>query len=79
MTSVDDLRKAAGSGTLEDVAGFGPKAQENVLAGLAPSAGATGLQARVLLSQALAVGDAIVAGLRPFAKRVELAGQRDGG
>jgi DNA polymerase (family 10) len=75
VESLDDLRRAAEDGTLEDVAGFGPKAQENVL--LALEAGADGRdKPRVLLSKALEVGEAMVAGLRehPAAERVELAG-----
>ncbi len=73
VTSVDELRAAVEAGHLADVPGFGPKAQENVLAGLAADeAGATAV--RFVLSQALEVGDGIVEGLRPFAKRVELAG-----
>jgi DNA polymerase (family 10) len=75
VESLDDLRRAAKDGTLEDVAGFGPKAQENVL--LALEAGADGRdKPRVLLSKALEVGEAMVAGLRehPAAERVELAG-----
>ncbi len=73
VTSVEELRTAVEDGRLADVPGFGPKAQENVLAGLAADdAGATAV--RFVLSQALEVGDAIVEGLRPFAKRVELAG-----
>ncbi len=73
VTSVEELRAAVEAGRLADVPGFGPKAQENVLAGLAADdAGATAT--RFILSKALEVGDAIVEGLRPFAKRVELAG-----
>jgi DNA polymerase (family 10) len=73
VTSVEELRAAVEDGRLADVPGFGPKAEENVLAGLAADdAGATAV--RFVLSQALEVGDAIVEGLRPFAKRVELAG-----
>ena len=75
VESLDDLRKAAQDDRLKDVAGFGPKAQENVL--LALEAGADGRdKPRVLLSKALEVGDAMVAGLRdhPAAERVDLAG-----
>ena len=75
VESLDDLRRAAEDGRLEDVAGFGPKAQENVL--LALEAGADGRsKPRVPLSKALAVGDDMVAALRehPAAERVELAG-----
>ena len=73
--SLDDLRAAAEEGRLKDVAGFGKKAEDNVLAALA--AGADGRpRARLLLSKALAVGEELVAALRdhPSALRVELAG-----
>ena len=75
VNSIDDLRRAAESGQLKDVKGFGSKAEENVLAALA--AGADGRpQARMLLSKALTVGEELVATLRdhPSALRVELAG-----
>jgi DNA polymerase (family X) len=75
VASLDDLRQAAEDGRLKGVPGFGEKAEENVLAALA--AGADGRpKARVLLSQALTVGDELVAALRgqPSAIRVELAG-----
>src|SRR5215203_398798 len=75
VNSIDDLRRAAETGQLKDVKGFGRKAEENVLAALA--AGADGRpQARMLLSKALAVGDELVVTLRdhPSALRVELAG-----
>lgn len=75
IASLDDLRVAADAGRLTGVPGFGPKAQEKVLAELA--AGADGRpKVRMLLSKALAVGDELVAGLRdhPAALRVELAG-----
>jgi DNA polymerase (family X) len=75
VSSIDDLRLAAEQGRLKDVAGFGAKAEENVLAAL--SAGADGRpKTRTLLSKALAVGEEMVASLRdhPAAVRVELAG-----
>ena len=75
IASLDDLRAAAEAGRLTDAPGFGPKAQEKVVAALA--AGADGRpQVRLLLSKALAVGDELVASLRdhPAALRVELAG-----
>jgi DNA polymerase (family X) len=73
--SLDDLREAAEQGRLKDVPGFGKKAEENVLAALA--AGADGRPGeRLVLSQALGVGEELVAALRdhPSAIRVELAG-----
>ncbi|HVD55706.1 MAG TPA: DNA polymerase/3'-5' exonuclease PolX [Thermoleophilaceae bacterium] len=75
IASLDDLRAAAEAGRLTDAPGFGPKAQEKVAAALA--AGADGSpKVRLLLSKALAVGDALVVSLRdhPAALRVELAG-----
>jgi DNA polymerase (family 10) len=75
VASLDDLRQAAAQGRLKDVPGFGKKAEENVLTALA--AGADGRpKARLLLSKALTVGDALVGALRehPSAIRVELAG-----
>jgi DNA polymerase (family X) len=75
IASLDDLRAAAEAGRLTDAPGFGPKAQEKVVAALA--AGADGRpNIRLLLSKALAVGDELVASLgdHPAALRVELAG-----
>ena len=73
ITSVDDLRTAVEDGRLADVPGFGAKAEENVVAALAADASGE-RRSRFLLSQALAVGEGIVDGLRPHATRVELAG-----
>ena len=75
IESLEDLRAAADAGRLTGVPGFGPKAQEKVMAELA--AGADGRpKVRMILSKALAAGDELVAGLRehPSALRVELAG-----
>ncbi len=75
VSNLDELRAAAEAEQLRTVAGFGAKAEENVLAALA--AGADGEQKpRTLLSKALEVGEAMVAELRehPAAIRVELAG-----
>jgi len=75
VNSIEDLRRAAESGQLKDVKGFGKKAEENVLAAFA--AGADGRpKARMILSKALPVGEELVAALRdhPAALRVELAG-----
>jgi DNA polymerase (family X) len=75
IESVDDLRKAAESGRIRDVRGFGPKAEESILAGLA--AGEDGrFKPRLLLSKALEIGEPMVERLRehPSALRVELAG-----
>ncbi len=75
VTTIEDLRRAAESGQLKDVRGFGKKAEENVLAAFA--AGADGRpKDRMILSKALPVGEELVAALRdhPAAIRVELAG-----
>ena len=75
VCSLEDLRRAAEEGRIKDVAGFGKKAEEKILAAL--EAGADGRPAhRTLLSKALAVGEEIVEALRdhPAAPRVELAG-----
>jgi DNA polymerase (family 10) len=73
VESIDDLRKVAEDGRIKDVPGFGSKAEENVLAALA--AGTDGRdKPRLVLSKALAVGEELVAELRPHATRVELAG-----
>ena len=75
IESLEDLRRAAEAGQIRGVQGFGPKAEENVLAALA--AGADGQpKARTLLSHALPIGMEIVEGLRAHdsALRVELAG-----
>src|SRR5215210_2547789 len=47
VCSIDDLRRAAETGELKDVPGFGPKARENVLLALAGGDGAP--RPRVLL------------------------------
>jgi DNA polymerase (family 10) len=75
IESVADLREAAEAGRIRDVPGFGAKAEESILAGLA--AGEDGrYKPRLLLSKALEVGDGLVERLRehPSALRVELAG-----
>ena len=70
ITGFDDLRKAAEEGRLKDVAGFGPKAEENVLAALAAGPEAIA-RPRALLSKALLVGEALVEGLREHPVRAE--------
>jgi DNA polymerase (family 10) len=75
ISSLEELRAAAEQEQLRGVAGFGPKAEENILAALA--AGADGKpRARTLLSRALGIGEALVEALRehPASDRVELAG-----
>jgi DNA polymerase (family X) len=75
IESVDDLRAAVEAGRLKGVAGFGPKAEQKILAAIA-----TGVEGRAtprtLLSKALAVGEEMLGGLRehPAVERAELAG-----
>jgi DNA polymerase (family X) len=75
IDSLDALREAVEAERLRAVAGFGPKAEENIRIALdaGPDERA---KPRLLLSRALAIGDALVAALRehPAADRVELAG-----
>jgi len=75
ISSLDELRVAAEQQRLREVAGFGPKAEENIL--LALEAGADGSpKQRTLLSRALGVAEALAASLRehPASDRVEIAG-----
>lgn len=75
IDSLASLKAAADGQQLRGVKGLGPKFEESVLASLEAGLGEAPAP-RVLLSQALREGDAIVAGLRahPTANRVELAG-----
>jgi DNA polymerase (family X) len=69
------LQTAAQEQRIRGLKGFGPKAEEAILAALTTSqAGSHGR--RVVLDRALVVGEALVAALRahPAAERVELAG-----
>ncbi len=72
VKNLADLKVAAEAGRLEEVPGFGAKAQEKVLAALAEGPRVE----RTLLSKALELGEALVDGLRdhPASNRVELAG-----
>src|SRR5919201_1851407 len=75
ISSLDELRAAAEQQQLREIAGFGPKAEENILVALA--AGADGRpKSRTLLSRALAIAEALAAALRehPASDRVEIAG-----
>jgi len=75
IETIDQLREAAEAERIRSVQGFGPKAEENILAALA--AGADGSdRERFLLSVALEIGNELVAGLRehPSVSKVELAG-----
>jgi len=75
IDSLSALRTAAQEQRIRALKGFGPKAEESILAALSvPGAGEA--RRRVVLNRALAVGEQIVAALRahPAAERVELAG-----
>jgi DNA polymerase (family 10) len=75
VDSLSALRTAAEEQRIRALKGFGPKAEESILAALSvPGAGEA--RRRVVLNRALAVGEQIVAALRahPAAERVELAG-----
>ena len=75
VDSLDALRRVVESEQLREVQGFGPKAEENIKVAL--DAGVDERRKpRLLLSKALATGDALVAALRehPAADQVALAG-----
>jgi DNA polymerase (family X) len=75
VSSIDDLRRAAETGQVRALAGFGPKAEENVLAALAMGVdGRAG--GRMILSRALAIAEEVRDALRahPASERVEIAG-----
>ena len=75
IDSLAALQAAAEEQRIRSLKGFGPKAEEAILAGIATAqTGAHGQ--RVVLDRALAVGEALVDALRrhPAADRVELAG-----
>jgi len=73
--SLDALRAAAENHQIRTLKGFGPKAEEAILASVRLD-GAGERPARVVLSRALAIGEPLVAALRahPAAGEVELAG-----
>jgi DNA polymerase (family 10) len=75
IDSLSALREAAAGQRIRTLKGFGPKAEEALLAAL-DAHGAAGPRTRVVLDRALAVADELVAALRahPAAERVELAG-----
>jgi DNA polymerase (family X) len=77
IDSLEALKAAAETQRLRGVRGFGAKAEENILEGLAAvEAGDGAGEERVVLSRALAVAEPLVAALRdhPAADRVEIAG-----
>jgi DNA polymerase (family 10) len=75
IDSLDALRTAAETQKIRALKGFGPKAEETILAA-ATQAGAGQPRARVVLDKALAVGEKLIEQLRqhPAAERVELGG-----
>ena len=75
IDSLDALRAAAEEHRIRELKGFGPRAEETLLAA-ANAAGAGAPRERVVLSRALTVGEQLVAALRehPAADRVEFAG-----
>jgi DNA polymerase (family X) len=75
IDSLDALRTAAEEQRIRALKGFGPKAEESILAAAA-AAGAGERAQRVVLDRALTDADALVAALRehPASERVELAG-----
>jgi DNA polymerase (family 10) len=75
IDSLAKLREAAEGQQIRDLKGFGPRAEEAILASLLAHE-AEGPRRRVLLDKALEVSDALVAALQahPAADRVALAG-----
>jgi DNA polymerase (family 10) len=75
IDSLDALRTAAEGHRIRELKGFGPKAEEALLAAL-QEAGAGEPRRRFVLDKALAVADPLLAALRahPAAEEVELAG-----
>jgi DNA polymerase (family 10) len=75
IDSLDALRTAAEEQKIRKLKGFGPKAEEAILASLR-LAGAGERPARIVLDRALAVADPLIAALRehPASTHVELAG-----
>ena len=75
IDSLESLRSAAENQQIRKLKGFGPKAEEAILASVRLD-GAGERPARVVLSRALAIGEPLVAALRdhPASQHVELAG-----
>ena len=82
IDSLESLRAAAEERRIRSMKGFGPKAEESILAALDAHAAALqegdhgGSGGRVVLDRALAVGEELIDALRahPASERVELAG-----
>jgi DNA polymerase (family 10) len=75
IDSLQTLRDAAETQQIQTLKGFGPKAEEAILAAL-DAAGAGTERTRIVLDRALTVGEQLVAALRehPASEEVELAG-----
>ena len=75
IDSLASLRNAAQQERIRALSGFGPKAEEQLLAAL-DAYEATGPQTRTILSQALAVGEELLQAIRqnPVTARAEFAG-----
>ncbi len=75
IDSLEALREAAQQQRIRTLKGFGPKAEEGILAAL-DAAGAGKQGQRMVLDRALAVGEQLLAALRahPASEQVELAG-----
>jgi len=75
IASLQSLRAAAESHRIRALKGFGPKAEESILAAV-KVAGAGEPRVRIVLDRALAVGEQLVASLRahPASERVEIGG-----
>jgi len=75
IDSLQSLRAAAENHRIRALKGFGPKAEESILAAV-KVAGAGEPRVRIVLDRALAVGEQLVASLRahPASERVEIGG-----
>ena len=75
VASLDDLRRAIAEEKVRELKGLGPKAEENIAAGL-ERLGTDGPAERVLLSDALPIAERIAADLRehPASEAVAVAG-----
>jgi DNA polymerase (family 10) len=76
IDSLDSLRAAAEEQRIRTLKGFGPKAEEAILASIRLADAGKRTSARVVLDRALVVADPLIAALRahPASERVELAG-----
>ncbi len=76
VATLDDLREAAEGERIREMKGLGPKAEENVLAGLERLGEPGQGSGRVLLSMAKPIAEELARALRehPAADRVEVAG-----